>query len=159
MIFFGTKVFQKQLPSESKVCPNCLSVTEHTVVEQDTRFTFYFIPLFSIKRSVTYTCLTCGDVYHVETSENQAPETTSQPVAGQAAPRAGSGGAASSATTREKARTILEGKIIGDEIKTRLPLSTQFSFDHILKYLYVALLVIAIVAVSAIILISLLASQ
>ncbi|MBI3242701.1 MAG: hypothetical protein HYZ49_10455 [Chloroflexi bacterium] len=43
MLFFGTKQVQRPLPNQQKVCPVCLSVTEHTVTESGTYFTLYFV--------------------------------------------------------------------------------------------------------------------
>jgi zinc-ribbon family len=159
MVFFGTKVIEKQLPPESKVCPNCLSVTEHTVVEQDTRVTLYFIPLFSVKRVVNYTCQKCGDVHTADLSQYERPDANGEPVDGEPTQPTGNAGKANANTTREKARTILEGRIFGDEVRTGLPLAARFSSDQILKYFYIALLVIALISVSIIALIAVLASR
>lgn len=157
MIFvFGTKAYQKELPSERKVCPNCLSVTEHRVVEANTRMTLYFIPLFSVKREVTYTCLACGDSHTVDYAEYEAGHQEAQPVAEKSAQQSGPAPKAKPRTTQEKARAILEGRIVGDEIKTSKPLSASLSSDQILKYFYIAL---AIVAILSIALIALLVTQ
>lgn len=151
MIFvFGTKAFQKELPSERKVCPNCLSVTEHTVVETNTRMTLYFIPLFSVKREVTFTCLSCGDSHTVDYAEYEAGHQEAQPVSEKLGQQSGSTPKAKPRTTQEKARAILEGRIVGDEIKTRKPLSANLSSDQILKYFYIAFAVVAILAIGLI---------
>jgi hypothetical protein len=148
MIFiFGTKAFQKELPSERRVCPNCLSVTEHTVIEANTRVTLYFIPLFSVKREVTYTCLTCGDAHTVDYAEYESKQQEAQPITEKSDPLSGPTPKVRTRTTQEKARAILEGKIVGDEIKTHKPLSANFSFDQILKYFYIAFAAVAIIAI------------
>jgi hypothetical protein len=149
MIFlFGTKVFQKQLPSEQKVCPNCISVTEHTVVEHDTRLTFYFIPLLSVKREVTYTCLTCGDSHTVDYADYQAAHREAQPVSEKAAHQSGPAPKVGPRTSQEKARAILEGRIVNGEVKTSRPMSANFSSDQILKYFYIIFAVVAVVAIT-----------
>ena len=149
MIFlFGTKVIQKQLPSEQKVCPNCISVTDHTVVEHDTRLTFYFIPLLSVKREVTYTCLTCGDSHTVDFAEYESAHQEAQPVSEKTTRPAGPAPKVTPSTNREKARAILEGKIVGDQIKTRRPLRANFSSDQLLKYFYIAFAVVAVIAIT-----------
>ena len=145
MIFFGSKLVQRELPSEQKVCPNCLSVTRHVVVEHDTRFTLYFIPLFSIKRDVSYTCSVCGDTHMIAYNEYQAAHPDSAPVSENATGDANASGGKSK-SRQDKARTILEGKVVGDQIKTSRPFSANFNADQFLKYFYIAFVIIALLA-------------
>jgi hypothetical protein len=138
MLLFGTKPIQRELPQERKVCPNCFEVTDHTVIDDDLRFTVYFIPLFSLRRQVIYTCAKCGDSHVMPYAEYEAAHLVSQPTAEtkQGSPK----------SNREKAQTILEGKVVGDQINTSLPWSAWFNFDNILKWLYIAFGIVIVVA-------------
>ncbi len=152
IFFFGTKAVQRPLPPEWKVCPTCLSVTQHAVVDHDTRFALYFIPLFSVKREVGYTCTQCGDTHTITYSEYQAahpdaarvsesPQRTTSNADPRSADRA-----RKPETKREKARTILEGKIVDSEVKTYLPFTASFTLDRLIKWLWIAFGVILLAA-------------
>src|SRR5574341_572635 len=153
MIFlFGSKTVQRELPPERKVCPTCLSVTDHAVVDHDTRFTLYFIPLFSIKRDVAYTCLRCGDTHTIPYSEYQAAHPDAEAVReasdrGTSTTHAKRGGKKQDGA-REKARAVLEGKLIDGEIKTYAPFRMKFTSDNLVKWMWIAFALIALVAVA-----------
>lgn len=143
MLLFGTKPIQRALPAERQVCPTCLSVTEHTVVENDLRFTLYLIPLFSIRHEVVYTCSQCGESHVVPYAEYlSAHPGHGSPPEGDAP----AGARKKAKSKRARARVVLQGKVIGDQIRTSLPLSASFNSDNILKWLYLALTVIGIAA-------------
>lgn len=137
MLLFGTKPIQHDLPQERKVCPSCFEVTDHTVLEDDLRFTLYFIPLFSVRHQVVYTCTKCGDSHVMPWADYQATHLVAETPKESGSPK----------TQRDKAKTILEGKVVGDQINTSLPFSAQFNFDTILKWLYIAFGVIIVMAV------------
>lgn len=140
MLLFGTKPIQRELPQERKVCPNCFEVTDHTLLDDDLRFTLYFIPLFSIRRQVIYTCAKCGDTHVMPYAEyaaahrvtESADKTKSSPLK----------------SKRRNAQTILEGKVVGGQVNTSLPWSAQFNLDNLLKWLYLAWGVIMVVALA-----------
>ena len=141
MLLFGTKPIQRELPAERQVCPTCLSVTEHTVVENDLRFTLYFIPLFSVRHEVVYTCAQCRESHVVPYAEYLSAHP-GQVSGGDVSPSSGK----KAKSKRAKARVVLQGKMVGDEIWTSLPLSASFNSANILKWLYLVLIVIAIAA-------------
>ena len=148
---FGAKTIQRECPPEQKVCPSCLSVTEHTVIEHDTWLTFYFIPLFSIKREVVYTCTQCADTYTIPYREYQAAQPKAAPMPEETTPLNRNSGPSPKAKASRKGRVILEGKVVGGEVKTYLPLSARFSSEQILKWLWLAFALIALVAIILII--------
>ena len=154
MLFFGTKAVQKELPQERKVCPTCLSVTEHTVTEHDTRFTLYFVPLFSLKREVIYTCSQCGDSHVVSYDEYRAAHPEAEPVGGKQQGGASEtrGNAKKAVSTREKARAILEGRVVNGEVRTSLPFSAKFSADRIIKWMWITFAAIVLFAATLLIL-------
>jgi hypothetical protein len=141
MIFFGTKPVQKTLPAERQVCPNCMSVTDHTVIENDLRFTLYFIPLFSIRHEVIYTCGQCGDSHVVAYADYIATHTGPEPLEEPAK------ASAPSETKQAKARIILEGRVVGGEIHTARPWRATFNADNVLKWLYLGFAILGLVSV------------
>lgn len=155
MIFFGTKVVQNKLPSERKVCPNCMSVTEHDVVDVDTRFTLYFIPLFSVKREAIYRCLTCGDTHTVPFEEYEGrqeeaamPDVKWKDTTPQDEPDAGG----KAKTKKEKARVILEGKVVNGKAENlRVPLNIDSI--PVARYLWIAFGILAVTAIAILILV------
>lgn len=148
MLLFGAKAVQRQLPQERKVCPTCLSVTEHTVIDHDTRFTLYFIPLFSLKREVAYTCSQCGDSHVISYDEYRASHPETEPV--ETRQQGGAGNLRANArkpeSARDKARAILEGRVVNGEVKTSLPLSANLTPDRILRWMWIAFLAILLIA-------------
>ena len=150
MVFFGTKQVQRPLPGQHKVCPVCLSVTEHTVTENGTYFTLYFIPLFPLKREVVYTCNQCGESYAVPYDEYQA-EHAPEEAKKHAHSNTEGGAGKQSKSTRDKARLILEGKVVNGKVKDlRIPF--QISSRHIYLGLWVTLGLVTLVAAALIIL-------
>ncbi|MBI5713989.1 MAG: zinc-ribbon domain-containing protein [Chloroflexi bacterium] len=155
MIFFGTKVVQNKLPSERKVCPTCMSVTEHDVVDVDTRFTLYFIPLFSVKREAIYRCLTCGDAHTVPYEEYEGrqeeaavPDIKWKIDTPEDEPDAGN----KNKTKKEKARVILEGKVVNGKAENlRVPLNLESL--PILRYLWIGFGLVALLAIGILILV------
>ena len=156
MIFFGTKVVQNKLPSERKVCPTCMSVTDHDVVDVDTRFTLYFIPLFSVKREVIYRCLTCGDAHTVpfEEYEGRQEEAAVPDIKWKIStpPDETESGGDKTKTKKEKARVILEGKVVNGKAEN---LRVPFNLDSlpIMRYLWIAFGLVALFAVGFLILV------
>ncbi|MBM4422637.1 MAG: zinc-ribbon domain-containing protein [Chloroflexi bacterium] len=147
MIFlFGAKTAQKQLPPERKVCPNCLSVTEHAVTEHDTRLTLYFIPLISLKREIIYTCSQCGDSHIVSYDEYQAAHAETEAIGQKEGGKESAASGKQPKSARDKARAILEGRVVNGEIKTSLPFSAKFSSDRILKWMWIAFAAILLAA-------------
>jgi hypothetical protein len=138
MLLFGTKPVQRELPPERKVCPNCFEVTDHTVVDDDLRFTLYFIPLFSVRRQVLYTCAKCGDTHVMPYADYEATHLVTE---------SNQTRSDSPKSQREKAKTILEGKVVGDQINTSLPFSAQFTFDAALKWFYLTFGVVVLAAI------------
>jgi hypothetical protein len=155
MIFFGTKVVQNKLPSERKVCPTCMSVTEHDVVDIDTRFTLYFIPLFSIKREAIYRCLTCGDTHTVpfEEYESRHEEAAIPDIKWKdSTPQDEPDTSGKTKTKKEKARVILEGTVVNGKAEN---LRAPFDIDSIpvMRYLWIAFGLVSLLAISILILV------
>ena len=130
-----------------KVCPVCLSVTEHTVTESDTYLTLYFIPLFPVKRDVIFTCSRCGESYTVPYAEYQAEHATSEEGKEHNHSTAESkSGGKTPKSTRDKAKVILEGRVVNGKVENlRLPFS--FNSRHLIIGLWVTFGFIVLIAV------------
>ncbi len=143
---FGTKQRQTELPPEHKVCPTCMSVTPHTVIDYDTRFTLYFIPLFSVKREVVYRCTVCGDSHSIPYEEYVLHAAHEAP--GGEAPEAAPAGKRRGPTpdsAREKARLILEGRVVNGKAENlRVPFKIAITARHIQIALWIAFAVVAV---------------
>lgn len=138
MIFFGSKVVQHELPPEQHVCPNCLSVTSHTVTEYDTRFTLYFIPLFSVKRDILFRCEQCGDSHLIPYSEYQAAHTHAEAAGGGPKPER-------KKKISQAAEAILVGKVVNGKVEElRSPFKLNLSPRAIHFSLWIALIVTVI---------------
>jgi hypothetical protein len=72
LILFGFKTVQKLLPGRSATCPYCRAFAHQHVEERATRFTLFFIPLFTTSRSYRITCANCGASSVVNGRQKQA---------------------------------------------------------------------------------------
>lgn len=102
VVIIGSRQKQSPLGTESKVCPNCLKVTEHEVVEDVVRLTVFGLPLFTVDKQAVYLCPECGDIHSVswEEYEKRRADTGDAPVGDKPLDR------------RELARQILEGRTV-----------------------------------------------
>lgn len=137
MLMIGLKTVQEPLPSERRVCANCMTITDHTATKRAQRLTLYLIPLFTIRPEVIYTCAKCGTSRIITYTEYLDAHT---PAPNQAQ-RDGVGGGG------QKPHVVLNGKLVGDEIRTSLPFLARLNGDLFLKILYMGLAALFIVAV------------
>lgn len=61
-ILFGFKTVQRPLPGRPATCQRCGQFVHHVLEERATRFTIFFIPVFTTARSYLITCSNCGTV-------------------------------------------------------------------------------------------------
>lgn len=59
-LLFGLKTMLKELPGRPATCQYCHSFGHHHLEERSTRFTVFFIPVFTTSRSYRITCSNCG---------------------------------------------------------------------------------------------------
>jgi hypothetical protein len=57
---FGLSTKVKELPSRAATCQYCRAFAPHYLEERATRFTLFFIPIFTTSRSYQITCSNCG---------------------------------------------------------------------------------------------------
>ena len=59
-ILFGFSTKVTDLPSRAATCQYCGAFAQHYLEERATRFTLFFIPVFTTSRSYQITCSNCG---------------------------------------------------------------------------------------------------
>ncbi len=71
MIFYGTKIFVKQLGNvhQAAMCGHCRAQTGHAVIRHWTWFTLFFIPLIPLWKSYFVVCPGCGEKTKIKKSD------------------------------------------------------------------------------------------
>ncbi|WP_323959936.1 zinc-ribbon domain-containing protein [Arthrobacter sp. JZ12] len=72
LILFGFNTRVKELFRRQAVCSNCGQHASQRVDERSTRFTVFFIPLFTTRRRYSRTCAWCGITAELSKSEKNA---------------------------------------------------------------------------------------
>ena len=71
-ILFGFKTAVRHLFSSSTTCQYCGQHAAQRVEERATRFTLFFIPLFTTRRRYGTTCSNCGGSTELSRREKEA---------------------------------------------------------------------------------------
>jgi ribosomal protein L37E len=74
LLLFGFKTVLKALPGRPATCRNCGSFAHHHLEERATKFTLFFIPVFTTSRSYRITCTNCGFVSSISARQRRALE-------------------------------------------------------------------------------------
>lgn len=61
-ILFGLRTVQHPLPGRPASCQRCGRFVHHGLEERSSKFTLFFIPVFTTSRSYRITCSNCGTV-------------------------------------------------------------------------------------------------
>ncbi|WP_457973607.1 zinc-ribbon domain-containing protein [Arthrobacter sp. D1-17] len=69
---FGLSTKLKALPSRPATCQYCGAFTQHYLEERATRFTLFFIPVFTTSRSYQITCSNCGQRSRINSRQKRA---------------------------------------------------------------------------------------
>ena len=72
LILFGFKTVQKLLPGRTVSCRYCGVFAHQHLEERATKFTLFFIPVFTTSRSYRITCSNCGTTSTVNSREKRA---------------------------------------------------------------------------------------
>jgi transcription elongation factor Elf1 len=72
LILFGFKTAMKELFRRQMVCPNCGQNASQRVDERSSKFTVFFIPVFTTSRRYLRTCAYCGITSELSKSEKNA---------------------------------------------------------------------------------------
>jgi hypothetical protein len=73
-LLFGFKTVQKALQGKAASCQYCRSFVHHHLEERATKFTLFFIPVFTTSRSYRITCTNCGFVSSISARQRRALE-------------------------------------------------------------------------------------
>lgn len=74
-LLFGFKTALKALPGKAATCQRCRSFVHHHLDERATKFTLFFIPVFTTSRSYNITCTNCGYVSSISARQKRALES------------------------------------------------------------------------------------
>ena len=72
LLLFGFKTSMKELFRRQAVCPNCGQNASQRVDERSSKFTLFFIPIFTTSRRYLRTCAYCGITAELSKSEKNA---------------------------------------------------------------------------------------
>ncbi|PNI08642.1 zinc-ribbon domain-containing protein [Arthrobacter sp. AFG7.2] len=73
-LLFGFKTVLKALPGKPATCQYCRSFVHHHLEERATKFTLFFIPVFTTSRKYHITCTNCGYVSSITARQKRALE-------------------------------------------------------------------------------------
>ena len=59
-LLFGIKTVLRGLPGRMATCQYCHQFVQHQPQERATKFTLFFIPVFTTSRAYNITCSNCG---------------------------------------------------------------------------------------------------
>lgn len=59
-LLFGLKTALKDRPGRAATCQHCRLLVHHHLQERATKFTLFFIPVFTTSRAYQITCSNCG---------------------------------------------------------------------------------------------------
>ena len=62
LLIFGTTLRDRVLAVVSFVCEYCRTPASQEVIESATRFSVFFIPLFTVSRRYVVVCSNCGGI-------------------------------------------------------------------------------------------------
>ncbi|MEV7135659.1 zinc-ribbon domain-containing protein [Arthrobacter sp. NPDC093128] len=60
LLLFGLKTVLRALPARKATCRNCGRHVEHYLEERASKFTLFFIPVFTTSRTYRIACSSCG---------------------------------------------------------------------------------------------------
>jgi hypothetical protein len=73
-LLFGFKTVLTALPGKPATCQYCRSFVHHHLQERATKFTLFFIPVFTTSRAYNITCTNCGHVSSISARQKRALE-------------------------------------------------------------------------------------
>ncbi|GHH53793.1 zinc-ribbon domain-containing protein [Streptomyces candidus] len=75
MIIFGTKGYVHQMAMLMLLCGQCGNPAAHALRKRVTKFTLFFVPLFTVSSKYTTQCTFCGAERRVERDEAERLRT------------------------------------------------------------------------------------
>ena len=71
-LLFGLKTALKDRPGRAATCQYCRQLAHHHLQERATKFTLFFIPVFTTSRSYQITCSNCGQTSAIKSRRKKA---------------------------------------------------------------------------------------
>jgi transcription elongation factor Elf1 len=72
LLLFGFKTVLRSLPGRVATCQSCGLSVHHHLEERATKFTLFFIPVFTTSRSYRITCSNCGQMSTINSRQKNA---------------------------------------------------------------------------------------
>ncbi|MGO4193451.1 zinc-ribbon domain-containing protein [Arthrobacter sp. YAF17] len=72
-LLFGLKTVLNDRPGRPATCQHCLQFVHHHLQERATKFTLFFIPVFTTSKTYRITCSNCGRTTAVNSRPKTAP--------------------------------------------------------------------------------------
>jgi hypothetical protein len=71
-LLFGLKTTLRNLPGRVATCQYCGRFVHHHLQERATKFTLFFIPVFTTSKTFTVTCTNCGQSSTIKSRQKNA---------------------------------------------------------------------------------------
>lgn len=71
-LLFGLKTALKDLPGRLATCQYCGQFVHHRLLERATKFTVFFIPVFTASKTYQITCSNCGQTSAIKARQKNA---------------------------------------------------------------------------------------
>jgi uncharacterized protein YlaI len=71
-LLFGLKTALRDLPGRMATCQNCGQFVHHHLQERATKFTLFFIPVFTTSETFNITCSNCGQSSTIKSRQKNA---------------------------------------------------------------------------------------
>jgi len=71
-LLFGLKTALKDRPGRPATCQHCRQLAHHHLQERATKFTLFFIPVFTTSRAYQITCSNCGQTTAIKSLRKEA---------------------------------------------------------------------------------------
>ena len=71
-LLFGLKTVLNNLPGRPATCQYCGRFVQHQLQERATKFTMFFIPIFTTSRTYRISCSNCGQASAINSRQKKA---------------------------------------------------------------------------------------
>jgi uncharacterized protein YlaI len=71
-LLFGLKTTLRNLPGRMATCQYCGRFIHHHLQERATKFTLFFIPVFTTSKTFNITCTNCGQSSTIKSRQKNA---------------------------------------------------------------------------------------
>jgi len=68
-LLFGLKTVVNELPGRPATCQHCGQFVQHRLQERSTKFTLFFIPVFTTSKTYRITCSNCGQTSSINSRQ------------------------------------------------------------------------------------------